>query len=115
MDYTAFVRDKDGQEHDITQTLANLYDLITGSIDWGSDFLETSEKLEVARLGLLCGFEVEHCQKSTYPLSHEPYMYAICDQSLGHEGDHAGFVRAPTNAGGSFKETTDRYTWSRDR
>jgi hypothetical protein len=52
-----FVRQPDGTEADITEGVQALYDLVIGSMDWGSGFWSAEDAAPVARLARLCGFE----------------------------------------------------------
>jgi hypothetical protein len=59
-----FVRQADGTEADITEGVQALYDLVLGSMDWGSGFLSAEDAVPVAKLGRLCGFEqVEEAER----------------------------------------------------
>lgn len=52
-----FVRLPDGTEHDITEGVQALYDLLLHSMDWGSGFLTADDAVPVYRLAKLCGFQ----------------------------------------------------------
>lgn len=51
-----YVRDGDG-ETDITEGVQALYDLVIGSMDWGSGFWTAEDAAPVAKLARACGFE----------------------------------------------------------
>lgn len=46
----------DGIEVNVTEGVMALYDLVIGSMDWGSGFLTVEEALPVAEIAELCGF-----------------------------------------------------------
>jgi hypothetical protein len=52
-----FVRQPNGTETDITEGVQALYDLVIGSMDWGSGFLTAEDARPVALLARACGFE----------------------------------------------------------
>jgi hypothetical protein len=47
----------DGTETDITEGVQALYDLVIGSMDWGSGFWTAEDAAPVAALARACGFE----------------------------------------------------------
>lgn len=47
-----------GVEHDITDSIPFMYDAIIQSLDWGSGFLDLEDKLHIAYVGALAGYEV---------------------------------------------------------
>lgn len=47
-----------GAEHDITESVAFMYDAIIQSLDWGSGFLDLEEQLHIASVGVLAGYQV---------------------------------------------------------
>jgi hypothetical protein len=53
----AFARQPDGTETDITEGVQALYDLVLGSMDWGSGFLTAEDARPVALLARMMGFE----------------------------------------------------------
>lgn len=53
---TVVARAKDGTETDVTEAVQALYDHMTGSLDWGSDFYTVEDVVPVAELAELCGF-----------------------------------------------------------
>lgn len=57
MPYTAKVIRPDGTELDITQHLANMYDLILGSMDFGSGFFSSEDIHHIRQIQMACGFE----------------------------------------------------------
>lgn len=48
---------------DITEDIAKLYDLVIGSMDWGSGFLDTEDYEAVIKVGILCGFDLPQCDQ----------------------------------------------------
>jgi hypothetical protein len=44
-------------EHDVTDAVRKLYDLVTSSMDWGSGFLDDDEVLAVRKFAMLAGFD----------------------------------------------------------
>lgn len=52
-----FARAADGSETDITEGVQALYDLVIGSMDWGSGFLTAEDARPVALLARALGFE----------------------------------------------------------
>ena len=46
----------DGSERDITEHFRLLYDLVVGSMDWGSGFLDLKESLQVLQIGAVTGW-----------------------------------------------------------
>lgn len=44
------------RETDVTEAVATLYDLLRGSMDWGSGFLDIDDVLAILALGEACGF-----------------------------------------------------------
>jgi hypothetical protein len=54
----------DGTETDVTEGVKALYDLVIGSMDWGSGFLTYEDALPVLRVAEACGFgELERVRK----------------------------------------------------
>lgn len=47
----------DGATEDITEGVQTLYDLLIGSMDWGSGFLTIEDVMPVARIAHFCGFK----------------------------------------------------------
>lgn len=47
----------DGTTEDITEGVQALYDLVIGSMDWGSSFLSVEDAEPVAALAQFCGFK----------------------------------------------------------
>ena len=43
--------------HDVTEHVAQMYDAIVGSMDWGSEFLDWETILSILLVGKLAGFE----------------------------------------------------------
>lgn len=59
-----FIKQSDGTEHDITEGVQALYDLLLHSMDWGSGFLTAEDAVPVYRLAKLCGFKgLEEAEK----------------------------------------------------
>lgn len=54
---TVLVVAPDGTQVDITDDLAVLYDTATGSMNWGSGMLDTSEVKAIRRLARVVGYE----------------------------------------------------------
>ena len=52
-----FARAADGSETDITEGVQALYDLVIGSMDWGSGFWTAEDAAPVAKVARACGFE----------------------------------------------------------
>lgn len=50
------VRSDDGAEVDITEGVKCLYDMVIGSMDWGSGFWTVEDALPVAEVARACGF-----------------------------------------------------------
>jgi len=48
----------DGTQTDVTEGVQALYDLATGSMDFGSGFWTFEDALPVARIARLCGFSL---------------------------------------------------------
>lgn len=46
-----------GSTEDVTESVSALYDLLIGSMDWGSGFLTAEDAIPVARLARICGFK----------------------------------------------------------
>lgn len=46
----------DGSEVDITEGVQTIYDLVIGSLDWGSGFLTVEDALPVVHVAKTCGF-----------------------------------------------------------
>lgn len=70
--------ESNGVEHDITDSIAFMYDAIVQSLDWGSGFLDLEEELHIASVGVLAGYQVpEVIPLADYPqprISHEKYQ-----------------------------------------
>jgi len=64
MRVTVIARDEDGTETDITEGVQAMYDLVIGSMDWGSGFWSAEDALPVAKLARVCGFpRVEEAER----------------------------------------------------
>lgn len=50
-------RASDGSETDITEGVQTLYDMVIGSMDWGSGFLTAEDALPVVQVAKTCGFK----------------------------------------------------------
>ena len=48
---------EDGTRTDVTEGVQAMYDLVTGSMDWGSGFLSYEDAVPVGAVARLCGFE----------------------------------------------------------
>lgn len=46
-----------GAEHDVSDAVAAMYDLVIGSMDWGSGFWSVEDAVPVGILARLCKFE----------------------------------------------------------
>lgn len=53
---------RDGVERDVTTAVAVMFDVIVGSLDYGSGFLSTEEITELRRVGAAMGAEPLHYQ-----------------------------------------------------
>lgn len=56
-DVTVTATKPDGSTEDITEGVQTLYDLLIGSMDWGSGFLTIEDVMPVARIAHFCGFK----------------------------------------------------------
>lgn len=88
----------DGRVYDITPQLATMYDLVIKSTDWGSRLFDEEDRITIAKLGILCGFEVPECEATIRPnvLDYPEgsiVNYAICKLPLTHDGPHTGQAR----------------------
>jgi hypothetical protein len=55
---------EDGVEHDVTQDVAALYDLVVGSMDFGSGFITVDDAEPLARMADLAGYhDPDHWRK----------------------------------------------------
>ncbi len=51
------VKHEDGSETDITLGVQSMYDLLHGSMDWGSGFISLEEAIPIAEMVKACGFQ----------------------------------------------------------
>lgn len=80
-----------GTEHDITESVAFMYDAIIQSLDWGSGFLDLEETLHIASVGVLAGYQVpEGIPLEDYP---KPRTLDPAYRTVG-----GGFLRDKYNA-----------------
>jgi hypothetical protein len=64
MKVRVFARAEDGTETDVTEGVQALYDLVIGSMDWGSGFLSVEDARPVVHVAKTCGFtDWEQAQK----------------------------------------------------
>jgi hypothetical protein len=60
-------RGGDGSEANVTEAVQALYDIVIGSMDWGSGFLTVEDALPIAELAERCGFkEAEEAHRYLY-------------------------------------------------
>lgn len=52
-----YVRNEDGMEVEITEGVQAMYDIVIGSMDWGSKFLTVEDALPIAALAKACDFK----------------------------------------------------------
>jgi hypothetical protein len=75
-----FARDGD-TEVDITEGVQALYDLVIGSMNWGSGFLSVEEALPVARVARVCRFErSEEAERYVRAQEHDPQQQEFLRQ-----------------------------------
>jgi hypothetical protein len=104
--YSAILRTAN-EDIDITENLAQMYDLIVNSMDWGSNFLDESEYRMIVEIGMRCGFKIPECGKIGRVLdesswSHGYVGYVECDSGKAHTGKHSGMFRKPNKDGDTF-------------
>lgn len=99
--HQAAVISPDGTEHIITGELAVMFDLLIGSMNWGSDMFDEEERKTIVKVGLLCGFEIPRCEHlylDRGPDETGRHMvekaFAKCVRHDSHEGLHQGPARA---------------------
>lgn len=54
---TIILRDPEGNEHDVTDAVGAIYDLLASSMDWGSDFLSVEDAKPFVQLVDLAGYK----------------------------------------------------------
>jgi len=52
-----FVEGEDGTKTDITEGVQSMYDLLVGSMDWGSGFICLEDAIPLAHLAKACDFK----------------------------------------------------------
>ena len=61
-----------GTQTDVTEGVQTLYDLVIGSMDWGSGFLSYEDAIPVVEIARLCGFkQAEEAERYVNDSLHE--------------------------------------------
>jgi len=62
----------DGTQTDVTEGVQTLYDLVIGSMDWGSRFLSYEDAIPVVEVAHACGFkQAEEAERYVHDALHE--------------------------------------------
>jgi len=91
---------KDGETVDITRELAVMFDLVVGSMNWGSGFFDQEDMQAIIKIGQACGFDVPKCERSFFlyePDETQRHGQRVagtghCELDELHQGLHQGHV-----------------------
>lgn len=90
-----FARAADGSETDITEGVQACYDLVIGSMDWGSGFLTVEDALPVVLLAKACGFaDYERAEKYVRDKQHAEQTAVFINSNL--EAGKAHWSKIPS-------------------
>jgi hypothetical protein len=96
-DIRVYARSADGTETDITEGVAALYDLVIGSMNWGSGFLTVEDALPVVHVAMTCQFkdyeraeeyvraEQHSVAQQQFLAEREPPRYCCNEHRVGHD------------------------------
>lgn len=109
-----YARDEDGNETEITEGVQAMYDLVIGSMNWGSGFWSAEDALPVAKLARICGFpRVEEAERYlAAQMESEEQQSFLLRHKEAREGVWDGQLYGPPPHDHVFSSVGGRCMWS---